>query len=138
MQKPRNRLIRVVCAIIERDGFVLITQRSEQMSQPLQWEFPGGKVESGESEKECLLREIKEELHIEIRPLKRLNPVQHSYPALQIELIPYICHFQNGKVLLSEHLRYEWVPASRFLNYDWCAADLPIVKEYMLLRQQGN
>ncbi|WP_251795780.1 MULTISPECIES: NUDIX domain-containing protein [unclassified Arenibacter] len=68
-----NKII-VTCAIIESENQVLVVQRSENMKLPLKWEFPGGKIEKGESEQDCLIREIREELNIEIELMKRLTP----------------------------------------------------------------
>lgn len=124
---------KVVCGIIEKDGYVLLTQRSKNMSQPLLWEFPGGKLEAGESEAECLEREILEELNISILPLQRLTPVLHKYPDFIIELIPYTCSYQGGTVCLLEHTSYEWVPLQGLKDYEWCPADVPVVEEYLQL-----
>ena len=124
--------LKVLCGIIEKDGLVLITQRSEAMSQPLLWEFPGGKLESGETEQECLVREIIEELGIRITPKQRLKPVLYTYPDKAVELIPYICAYNSGTISLLEHLKYEWVKPVELNTYTWCPADIPIVEEYML------
>lgn len=72
-------MITVVCAIIIKDGKILITQRSEFMSLPLKWEFPGGKLEDYESPEECLRRELKEELNINIHVLEKLVENKHDY-----------------------------------------------------------
>lgn len=129
----KNKTLRVVCAIIEREGLVLITQRSSTMSQPLLWEFPGGKIEAGESETEGLEREILEELNVCVTANQRLTPVLHAYPDFSIELIPYSCRFDSGTVCLLEHRASEWVPVQELTSYTWCPADLPIVEEYMRL-----
>ena len=131
MRQKRDKILSVVCAIIEREGHVLITQRSNTMSQPLLWEFPGGKIETGESETEGLEREVLEELNIIITPRQRLTPVLHSYPDFKIELIPYTCTYEIGTVCLLEHNTSLWVPVDELQNYAWCPADLPIVEEYM-------
>jgi 8-oxo-dGTP diphosphatase len=104
------------------------------MSQPLLWEFPGGKIEPNESETECLIREVKEELSIDIHPHLKLNPVTYTYPDKTIILIPYICHFTSGDIHLLEHAKYEWVLPVSLLQYNWCPADLPIVKDYLKLK----
>ena len=126
-------MLRVVCAIIEQNGYVLITQRSSQMAQPLLWEFPGGKQETGESETDALVREIQEELNLLILPVKRLTPVTHTYSSKIIELIPYTCTLQSGEIILAEHQGYSWVSINELLNYNWCPADIPIVEEYIRL-----
>ncbi|MBD1396129.1 (deoxy)nucleoside triphosphate pyrophosphohydrolase [Pontibacter sp. JH31] len=127
-------LIKVTCAIIEQFGRVLITQRSETMTQALLWEFPGGKIEEGETETECLTREITEELNLIVTPTQRLTPVQQQYPTYTIELIPYICQYNRGTIQLAEHKTYHWVTLADLNDYAWCPADLPIVKEYLSLQ----
>lgn len=123
--------IKVVCAILEQDGRVLVTQRSQHMPLPTLWEFPGGKVEAGETEEASIIREIKEEINLIIQPLRRLTPVVHRYGEKEIMLIPYTCKYLNGAVQLAEHMAYEWVEPAELLNYDWCPADVPIVEEYL-------
>lgn len=125
--------IKVSCAIIEQYGRVLVTQRSESMSQAMLWEFPGGKIEEGETEEECLVREIKEELNLEILPLQRLTPVLQPLGAKTIELIPYLCQYNKGTIQLAEHRAYQWVKPEDLTNYNWCPADLPVVEEYLAM-----
>jgi 8-oxo-dGTP diphosphatase len=128
-------MLRVTCAIIEHQGRVLVTQRSERMRDPLLWEFPGGKIEPGETEEECLVREIKEELYIKVTPLQRLTPVVQQTSTRTIQLIPYICSFDAGTIQLLEHLDYKWVKLKDLLHYNWCLPDLPIVEEYIRLKR---
>lgn len=125
--------IKVTCAIIEKESDVLVVQRSEKMSLPLKWEFPGGKIEDGESEKECIVREIKEELNLDIRVLKKLNNSVFDYPNISIELIPFVAIQTNDEILLSEHIAYKYMSKNDLLNLDWAEADIPIVKEYLNL-----
>lgn len=128
-------MLKVTCAIIEHEGRVLVTQRSDTMQEPLLWEFPGGKIEQGETEEACLVREIQEELNIRVRPLKRLTPVIHQTPTRTIELIPYICYFDGGTIHLLEHLAYEWVAYDDLIKYSWCLPDVPVVEEYVRLKE---
>lgn len=85
-----QKMIQVICAIILKDNKILVTQRSEKMSLPLKWEFPGGKLEIYENEIDCIKREIKEELNIEIEVLKRLSNSVFDYGTFKINLIPFI------------------------------------------------
>ncbi|MDX5348631.1 MAG: (deoxy)nucleoside triphosphate pyrophosphohydrolase [Hymenobacteraceae bacterium] len=126
-------MIHVTCAIILKDEKVLLVQRSEHMPQPLEWEFPGGKVDAGETETACLIRKIQEELQITIVPVKRLSPVQHSYPGKTILLIPYLCEWQSGTISLTEHNAFKWVKPGDLKQYQVCAADVPIVEELLQL-----
>jgi 8-oxo-dGTP diphosphatase len=128
-------MLHVVCAIIEHQGNVLITQRSATMAQPMLWEFPGGKIDAGESETDALVREIHEELNLTILPKQRLTPVTHTYRSSTIELIPYTCSLQSGEISLAEHMAYGWVSINELQNYTWCPADVPIMEEYIRLKQ---
>ena len=100
-------MINVTCAIIIIDNKILVTQRSEKMKLPLKWEFPGGKLEEGENEVECIKREIKEEINIEIDVLKKLSNVVHDYGAFEINLIPFVANYIKGCIELSEHKDYK-------------------------------
>ena len=125
-------MIVVTCAIIEKAGLVLVTQRSEKMALALKWEFPGGKLEEGESHEACLLREIKEELNIEIKIVEPLKPNSHHYPnGKEIQLVPFICEYISGDLKLAEHADFKWLKKEALLGLDWAAADIPIVQEYI-------
>jgi 8-oxo-dGTP diphosphatase len=128
--------IHVVCAVIEKDGFVLCAQRSEHMVLPLKWEFPGGKIEPGEDEKAALMREIHEELNTSIVILERMPEHVHVYtPEKEIRLIPYRCELAVGAILHArEHEELRWVSKSDLLALDWAEADIPIVHDVMDLR----
>ncbi len=99
------------------------------MSQPLKWEFPGGKAEPGEDERRAIVREIKEELHLDIEVVGRLQPVEHAYPAFRIRLIPFIARVTGGKLFLEEHRDARWVSIAELSQYDWAPADIPIVEQ---------
>ena len=126
-------MINVTCAIILINGKILVTQRSEKMKLPLKWEFPGGKLEINESEINCINREIKEELNIEIEVLKKLSNSIFDYGTFKINLIPFIANYISGEILLSEHKDYKLLDKSELLNLDWAEADLPIVAEFLKL-----
>jgi 8-oxo-dGTP diphosphatase len=123
----------VTCAIIIVENKTLVVQRSETMSLPLKWEFPGGKIELNETESECILREIKEELDIEIEIIRRLTPSIHQYSKLTVNLIPFICIYALGEIKLNEHKQYLLLDKAELMNLDWAEADIPIVKEYLNL-----
>jgi 8-oxo-dGTP diphosphatase len=125
-------MIKVSCAIIVNvQKQVLVTQRSAHMPLPLKWEFPGGKIEENETAEACLIREIKEELNIEIQITGSLPPNDHQYPDKLIRLIPFICLQKDGELVLKEHADYKWLDAKDLLDLDWAEADLPIVKQYL-------
>lgn len=125
-------MIDVCCAIIvSEEGKVLVAQRSARMLLPLKMEFPGGKIEPGESAEACLIREIKEELNVEIQILSERTAHQHVYPEFSIRLIPFVCRIIAGDVVLREHASYSWLETSALPACDWAAADIPIVNDYL-------
>ncbi len=126
-------MINVTCAIIKIDNKILVTQRSEKMKLALKWEFPGGKLEEDESELECIKREIKEEINIEIEILKRLPNSIYDYGNFEINLIPFIANHISGEIKLAEHKDYKLLDRSELLNLDWAEADIPIVEEFLKL-----
>jgi 8-oxo-dGTP diphosphatase len=126
-------MINVTCAIIIIDNKILVTQRSEKMKLPLKWEFPGGKLEKDEGETDCIIREIREEINIEIEVLKKLSNSIFDYGTFKINLIPFIVNYISGEILLLEHKEYKLLDKSELYNLDWAEADLPIVEEFLKL-----
>ncbi|MGF7042018.1 (deoxy)nucleoside triphosphate pyrophosphohydrolase [Mucilaginibacter lappiensis] len=127
-------MIKVTCAlIINNEERILAAQRSNNMNLPLKWEFPGGKIEANETPEACLIREIKEELNIEIQIIKALPPNTHSYPNITIKLMPFICGHVKGDIILKEHADFKWLHKNELLALDWADADIPIVKYYLNL-----
>jgi 8-oxo-dGTP diphosphatase len=121
-------MIQVVCAVILRDEKVLIAQRSEKMKLPLKWEFPGGKLKQGENEKQAIIREIKEELDIEILPIKRISSNIHDYGLFNIKLIAYLCDYVSGEIKLLEHKDFKFLDFENLMDYDLAEADIPFIK----------
>jgi 8-oxo-dGTP diphosphatase len=124
-------MINVTCAIIYFNDKILVTQRSEKMKSPLKWEFPGGKLEDDESEIDCIKREIREEINIEIKVLEKLSNSIYDYGTFKINLIPFISTYVSGEIILSEHKDYKIIDKSELLGLDWAEADLPIVEELL-------
>ena len=122
--------IHVACAIIEIGGKVLCTQRSESMSLPLKWEFPGGKIDEGESPEECLKRELNEELGIEAFVSQPHPTTTHQYPSFSVTLYPFICEIISGEITLHEHNAMIWLPIKELHTLDWAKADWPVIEEY--------
>lgn len=119
----------VVCAVIERDGLVLVAQRPSHKLLPLKWEFPGGKVEPGEAPAAAIIREIREELGCEIRVVRALPVFTHDYKTVVIEMIPFVCALAPGTAEPHphEHVAVTWVPPAELRGYDLAAADWPVV-----------
>lgn len=127
-------MLKVCCAIIQYKDKVLVAQRSESMLLPLKWEFPGGKVEKDESVEDCIAREIKEELGMTIHIVQQLTPVVHHYDTFSLELIPFVCISNTDKFEIAEHNSIVWSAKDDLLSYDWAAADIPIVHEYLKIK----
>ncbi|BCR04847.1 DNA mismatch repair protein MutT [Desulfuromonas versatilis] len=123
--------LHVTCAIIEHDGHVLAAQRSAEMSLPLKWEFPGGKIDPGESPEECLRRELMEEMAIAVNVGKKLPASTHQYPKFAVTLHPFLCSIESGEIVLHEHAAITWLPPEELHTLDWAEADLPIIEAYL-------
>lgn len=124
-----KRQIRVTCGVIEQDGKFLIVQRGENTQHALKWEFPGGKIDLGETEAACMARELQEELAIEVEVLERLIPIFREDENLLIELIPFRCKILSGKITLIEHLQMAWIEVDRPIEYALCEGDYSIVEQ---------
>lgn len=125
-----KKIVMVPCAIFEKDGQIFSAQRSGDMSLPLKWEFPGGKVDEGETEIEALHREIMEELSVEIEVGTRLAPTYKEDTHRIICLVPYICRIVSSPIVLTEHLQYKWIRLDDIHKLDWAEADLGVVETY--------
>ncbi len=113
----------VVGALIARDGCYLITQRPPNAVLPLLWEFPGGKVEPGETDQEALRRELKELMGIDVEVKDRLLHIRHAYDDYDIDFRVYVCDLISDDIA---HLRvhdHRWVPEEELDSYEFPAAD---------------
>ena len=126
-----KRHLHVACAIIEKEGKVLAAQRGATMILPLKWEFPGGKIEAGESPEECLVRELREELGVTVFIGAALSRATHVYADFTVTLYPYTCRLSGGLITMHEHHALKWIEPARMPELDWAAADLPVICEYM-------
>lgn len=123
-------VVSVVCALIFLEGKVLCAQRSASMSLPGLWEFPGGKIEEGESSEACLIREIMEELAISVNLVSSLLPNEHYYPEGKvILLIPFVCIWMSGEINLLEHREVRWLAKEELKELNWAPADIQIVDD---------
>ena len=118
----------VVLAYIEKDGRYLITKRNAQKNFGGLWEFPGGKVEAGESIKDAVKREIKEELPIEIAVTSIHEPYLFQDKGLDIRFYPVFCHWKGGEVILNEHEDYVFLRWQEIETYDLAPPDYQAVE----------
>ena len=123
-------LVKVPCAIIERGGKVLAAQRSAGGSLPMKWEFPGGKLEAGETEEEGLVREIYEELCVEIRIGERLPVTDRDDIWRTIRLVPFVCELVSEEIVLTEHEQVLWLTPDKLPDLDWAKADRDVLLDY--------
>ncbi len=120
--------LRVTCAIICDGIRVLCTQRGPQMSFPGEWEFPGGKIEPDETAQECIVREIKEELSLEIQIVAHGPSTLYPYkPGEWLELTPFVCVCKGGQLFLCEHAQAQWCLPEEMADLSWAAADVAIL-----------
>jgi len=121
----------VTCAVIRNDeGLVLAVRRGPGMGNAGKWEFPGGKTRAGEDNEDCILREIDEELGMDIVICGKLNDVEHDYGNKQIRLIPFICDTLASKPDLREHDQFRWMQPEELVTLDLTAADIPVAVQY--------
>lgn len=117
----------VVCALIVNDGKLLITQHGMHSGHPFQWEFPGGKIKSGEPPEVALKREVYEELLIEVTVEVPLEPVIYQYPGKEIYLMPYLCNWISGEIQLMEHYDFRWINPRDIFDYEMLSADFEML-----------
>lgn len=127
MAPPKT--IPVACALIlDRDGRVLLAQRPAHKHLALKWEFPGGKIEPGESAAAALLREIDEELGCRIEITRALPPLVHHYATVSVEMHPFVCRLADSAApVAQEHAALAWVKPADVRDYDLAAADVPLL-----------
>ena len=116
-------MIDVVAAIIGKNNKLLICQRAKGKHCELLWEFPGGKIESGETPEEALVRECKEELDVTIKPGNFLCKVEHEYPDITVNIHFYFCKITDGKPVCKEHHKIQWSTRDEISKRTLCPAD---------------
>lgn len=127
------KTIEVVAAIIKKDDTILATRRGYGEFINM-WEFPGGKMEIGETREEALIREIKEELSISITVDTFVTTIDYDYPAFHLTMHCFLCTQSMGTLTLNEHNDAKWIHKSELNELDWLPADLAILeilKEYL-------
>ena len=123
--------IKVVCGIIWKEGKVFITKRKPEKSLGGFWEFPGGKLETDENPESALIRELEEEIGMQVKILNFFSSKIHHYETFSIELIAYECDFIHASFRLTDHDESEFVNPKDLTNYKIAPADLFIVDQLM-------
>jgi 8-oxo-dGTP diphosphatase len=122
--------IEVVAAVIQYKGKILAVQRGPAKYDYIseKWEFPGGKMEAGESQEQTIIREIKEELDMEISVGPKLITVEHPYPDFHLSMHTFMCETNQSEPKLTEHLAFQWLEKSELMKLDWAGADVPVIQ----------
>lgn len=124
-----EKIVEVAAALIwDKDKF-LICQRPVHKARGLLWEFVGGKVEKGETKKQALVRECQEELSITVEPHNIFMEVKHEYPDITVHLTLFNCIILHGQPKLLEHNDIKWITRAEIADYDFCPADVEILKK---------
>jgi 8-oxo-dGTP diphosphatase len=124
----------VTCAIILENSRFLLARRPLHKNQGGKWEFPGGKVQEGETPQSCIVREIMEELDLNVTVAHTLEAVPHQYPGLSITLLPLVCNIKDGSLRLHEHTECRWVNLAEAALLDLCEADKKVLSQIAALR----
>lgn len=129
--------LEVVAAIIIFDGQILCMQRgyAEQDYISYKFEFPGGKIEAGETKTEALVRELREEMNLQVKIVDEdfFMTVNHRYPDFELTMHSYLCPVQSKDFVCKEHIDYKWLYPEDLDSLDWAAADHPIVEKLMVM-----
>ncbi len=121
------KIIEVAAAIIMDGNKIYATQRGYGDFED-GWEFPGGKIEKGETREAALIREIKEELNIDIAVKNYITTVEYDYPAFHLTMHCFVCEIINGEPMLLEHKAARWLPKEELGTVDWLPADVDLIK----------
>ena len=130
-------MVEVVAALVWRDGKILICRRPADKARALLWEFPGGKVEAGETKQQALVRECREELAFEVVTGSVFCEVTHTYPDITIHLTLFNCT-AKGEPQRLEHAALKWVVPQDVTAYDFCPADKVIVEKLYALAKEDR
>jgi 8-oxo-dGTP diphosphatase len=124
------KTIEVVAAVIQHQNKILAVQRGPAQYAYIseKWEFPGGKMEAEETEEQTIIREIREELDMQIAVKAKLLTVEHTYPDFHLTMHAYLCETKQSEPILTEHLAFRWLSMDELEVLDWAGADVPIVE----------
>lgn len=122
------KTIEVVAAIIHKDGKILATQRGYGDYKD-GWEFPGGKMQAGETPEQAIVREIEEELRVTIHPEKCITTVDYDYPNFHLTMHCFLSSIAEGEIVLVEHEAMKWLTEDQLDTVAWLPADIEVVKK---------
>ena len=132
MQTKNMKTIRVVAAVILQNGKIFATQRGYGEWKD-GWEFPGGKIETGETQGAALKREIQEELDTEILVKERIDTIEYDYPNFHLSMDCFWCEIVSGKLELKEHEAARWLTKESLDSVDWLPADQALIEKIRLM-----
>ena len=124
-----KKIVTVAAALIRKDHRFFICQRPPHKSRGLLWEFPGGKVETGETPEEALQRECREELDVEVLPGRLFMCLTHDYPDLTVRLYLYEAEILEGLPKMLEHVDMRWITPEQIPDFEFCPADIKILQK---------
>lgn len=127
-ETPNVKTIKVAAAIIIHDNKVFATQRGYGEFKD-GWEFPGGKVEAGETSRQALVREIREELDTEIEVGELFDTVEYDYPAFHLSMDCFLCTVKSGRLVLKEHETAKWLTRETLNSVAWLPADIELIEK---------
>lgn len=122
------KVVKVVAAIIIDNNKVFATQRGYGEFKD-GWEFPGGKIEKGETTKQALIREIQEELDTKIKVNEKIDTVEYDYPNFHLSMDCFICEIEKGDLVLKEHEAAKWLSKNELYSVDWLPADKGLIEK---------
>lgn len=118
----------VVCAVILKDGKIFATQRGYGEFKD-GWEFPGGKIEPGETAEHAIVREIREELNTDVKVVRLLDTIESDYPTFHLSMQCFLCEVEKGSLELLEHEAARWLDREHLYDVGWLPGDLKLVRE---------
>ena len=125
------KTVRVVAALVVRDGLLFAARRSPERREGGLWELPGGKVEADESDQAALTRELREELGVEVEVGDFVAEATHAYAHGAVTLVGYRCRLVTGEPMLRDHDASRWLPAGALYEVTWAPADLPLLAAWV-------
>ena len=126
--EDKKKIVKVVAAIIQKEDKIFATQRGYGEFKD-GWEFPGGKIEMGETSQQALMREIKEELDTEIEVGDLIDTVEYDYPEFHLSMECFLCNVKSGNLNLKEHEAAKWLTKENLDTVEWLPADKGVVEQ---------